>query len=48
MREPGGVGHRAARESTVDTIQAAIQVDCGDWLGPLRRIWANIGYDEIN
>ena len=48
MREPGGVGQPAAREDTVDTMQAAIQVDCGDWLGPLRRIWASIGYDEIN
>ncbi|MCC7368688.1 MAG: glycoside hydrolase [Chloroflexi bacterium] len=27
---------------------ARIDVDCGRWLGPLRRIWASIGYDEIN
>jgi xylan 1,4-beta-xylosidase len=32
----------------VDTIQASIRVDCSDRLGPLRRIWTSIGYDEIN
>jgi hypothetical protein len=29
-------------------MEAAIRVDCRAWLGPLRRIWASIGYDEIN
>ena len=27
---------------------AQIEVDCARRLGPLRRIWASIGYDEIN
>src|SRR6187200_3014947 len=27
---------------------ARIEVDCGRWLSPLPRIWASIGYDEIN
>ena len=29
-------------------MDVAIRVDCRAWLGPLRRIWASIGYDEIN
>jgi xylan 1,4-beta-xylosidase len=32
----------------VDRTLATIRVDCEDWRGPLRRIWASIGYDEIN
>jgi xylan 1,4-beta-xylosidase len=32
----------------VDRTTATIRVDCEDWRGPLRRIWASIGYDEIN
>jgi xylan 1,4-beta-xylosidase len=32
----------------VDRTAATIRVDCEDWRGPLRRIWASIGYDEIN
>lgn len=27
---------------------AAITVDCNHWQGELRRIWASIGFDEIN
>src|SRR5262245_46077425 len=29
-------------------MDARIRVDCEDQRGPLRRIWASIGYDEIN
>ena len=29
-------------------MHADIRVDCRAWQGPLRRIWASIGYDEIN
>ena len=29
-------------------MDVAIRVDCRAWLGPLRRIWASIGYDEID
>ena len=29
-------------------MQAEIRVDCSARLGPLRRIWASVGYDEIN
>ena len=29
-------------------MHAEIRVDCRAWQGPLRRIWASIGYDEIN
>ena len=29
-------------------MQAEIRVDCCARLGPLRRIWASVGYDEIN
>jgi xylan 1,4-beta-xylosidase len=25
-----------------------VHIDCARWLGPLRRIWTSIGYDEIN
>jgi xylan 1,4-beta-xylosidase len=25
-----------------------VRVDCGSWLGPLRRIWTSFGYDELN
>ncbi len=30
------------------TVEASIRVDAERWRGPLRRIWASIGYDEIN
>ena len=29
-------------------MDVELRVDCRAWLGPLRRIWASIGYDEIN
>ena len=29
-------------------MDVELRVDCRTWLGPLRRIWASIGYDEIN
>ena len=29
-------------------MDARVRVDCEDRRGPLRRIWASIGYDEIN
>ena len=32
----------------MESMDARIQVDCEDRRGPLRRIWASIGYDEIN
>jgi xylan 1,4-beta-xylosidase len=31
-----------------ESIQATIEVDCADFQGTLKRIWASIGYDEIN
>ncbi len=30
------------------SLRASITVDCDRWLGELRRIWASIGFDEIN
>ena len=27
---------------------ATVSVDCGAVLGPLRRLWTSVGYDEIN
>lgn len=36
-------------EGATPQIQAAaVRVDCGDWRGPIRRIWTSFGYDEIN
>src|SRR5262245_60775659 len=32
----------------MESIDARIRVDCRDRQGPLRRIRASIGYDEIN
>jgi xylan 1,4-beta-xylosidase len=32
----------------MEPIDARIRVDCESRQGPLRRIWASIGYDEIN
>ncbi len=32
--------------ATTDT--ARVVVDCRHWAGPLRRIWASFGYDELN
>ena len=29
-------------------MDARVRVNCEDRRGPLRRIWASIGYDEIN
>ena len=29
-------------------MEAQIRVDCSARLGPLRRIWSSVGYDEIN
>ena len=29
-------------------VAAAVRVDCGVSLGPLRRIWTSLGFDEIN
>jgi len=31
-----------------DASAARIDVDCGRILGPLRRVWASFGYDELN
>jgi xylan 1,4-beta-xylosidase len=31
-----------------EPIHATIEVDCADFQGALKRIWASIGYDEIN
>lgn len=31
-----------------EPVRATVRVDCGEWQGPLARIWASIGYDEIN
>ena len=31
-----------------DTFRATVRVSCREWQGELKRIWAGIGYDEIN
>jgi len=32
----------------VETLRATVRVNCREWQGELKRIWASIGYDEIN
>jgi xylan 1,4-beta-xylosidase len=31
-----------------ELVRATVRVDCSEWRGPLARLWASIGYDEIN
>jgi xylan 1,4-beta-xylosidase len=41
-------GEERTEDMHVDEQPAQVEIDCRRALGPLRRIWASFGYDELN